>query len=194
MADLQQDTHAVAGPPFGVLAGAVLQMFDDGQRVADRLVALRPWMSTTAPMPQASCSNRGSYRPAGAVRSFQRSIPIPSYLSQVCKKNKKRPWQAQRPARNAFVPLLPIIPCMQFFSSDRRNKSNIRPGPGFCGFSPETGGFTPRWPRSWPAPGPKGRPHRSRARRGWASRRRRWCGPGRNSAFQTAPGTAGSLW
>ena len=49
---------------------------------------LRPWMSTTAPMPQASCSNRGSYRPAGAVRSFQRSIPIPSYLSQVCKKQK----------------------------------------------------------------------------------------------------------
>src|SRR5699024_7304565 len=98
---------------------------------------LRPWISTTAPMPQASCSNLGSYRPAGAVRSFQRSIPIPSYLYHRCAKNKKRPWQAQRPARHAIVPLRFIIPCMQFFSSDRRNKSNTHPGRRFWSFSPE---------------------------------------------------------
>ena len=53
---------------------------------------LRPWISTTAPMPQASCSNLGSYRPAGAVRSlFQRSIPIPSYLYHRCAKRQKAP-------------------------------------------------------------------------------------------------------
>ena len=194
MADLQQDAHAVAGPPFGVLAGAVLQMLDDGQRVADRLVAFAA-LDVHHGADAAGIVLKPGVIQAGGGCAFVPTIhsyPILS-LSGV-QKNKKRPWQAQRPARNAFVPLLPIIPCMQFFSSDRRNKSNIRPGPGFCGFSPETGGFTPRWPRSWPAPGPKGRPHRSRARRGWASRRRRWCGPGRNSAFQTAPGTAGSLW
>ena len=39
MADLQKDAHAVAGAALGVLAGAVLQMLDDGQRVADGLVA-----------------------------------------------------------------------------------------------------------------------------------------------------------
>src|SRR5699024_8955894 len=66
---------------------------------------LRPWMSTTAPMPQASCSNRGSYRPAGAVRSFQRSIPIPSYLSQVCKKTKSAP------GRRSGLPGTPLFPC-----------------------------------------------------------------------------------
>ena len=194
VADLQQDAHAVAGPPFGVLAGAVLQMFDDGQRVADRLVAFAA-LDVHHGADAAGIVLKPGVIQAGGGCAFVPTIhsyPILS-LSGV-QKNKKRPWQAQRPARNAFVPLLPIIPCMQFFSSDRRNKSNIRPGPGFCGFLPETGGFTPRWPRSWPAPGPKGRPHRSQARRGWASRRRRWCGPGRNSAFQTAPGTAGSLW
>lgn len=35
---------------------------------------LRPLISTTAPMPQLSCSNRESYNPAGAVRSVKFSI------------------------------------------------------------------------------------------------------------------------
>ena len=39
VADLEQDAHAVAGFAFGVLAGAVFQMFHDGQRIADRLMA-----------------------------------------------------------------------------------------------------------------------------------------------------------
>ena len=39
VADLEQNAHAVAGLAFGVLAGAVFQMLDDGQRIADRLMA-----------------------------------------------------------------------------------------------------------------------------------------------------------
>ena len=35
---------------------------------------LRPLISTTAPMPQLSCSKRGSYNPAGALRSVKFSI------------------------------------------------------------------------------------------------------------------------
>ncbi len=38
--DLQQDTHAVAGPALGVLASPVLQLFHDLQRVVHRLMGL----------------------------------------------------------------------------------------------------------------------------------------------------------
>ena len=40
VADLQHDAHAVAGLALSVLAGAVLQPLDDGQCIADGLVAL----------------------------------------------------------------------------------------------------------------------------------------------------------
>ena len=40
VADLQHDAHAVAGLALSVLAGAVLQSLDDGQCIADGLVAL----------------------------------------------------------------------------------------------------------------------------------------------------------
>lgn len=38
MGNLQQDAHAVTGLSSGVLAGAVLQLFHDLQRVVHRLV------------------------------------------------------------------------------------------------------------------------------------------------------------
>ena len=38
---------------------------------------LRPLISTTAPMPQASCSNWGSYRPRGVAFSVNFSIAFP---------------------------------------------------------------------------------------------------------------------
>ena len=40
VADLEHDAHAVAGLALGVLAGAVFQPLDDGQRIADGLVTL----------------------------------------------------------------------------------------------------------------------------------------------------------
>ena len=46
---------------------------------------LRPLISTTAPMPQLSCSNCGLYSPAGVLRSVKFSMPC-LLLSQ-CKSN-----------------------------------------------------------------------------------------------------------
>ena len=40
MADLQQDAHAVAGLPLGILTRPVLQMLHDLQRVIQRFMAL----------------------------------------------------------------------------------------------------------------------------------------------------------
>lgn len=74
VADLQQDTDTIAGFAFGILTGTVFQVLHDLQSIVDRLWVLRPLISTTAPMPQLSCSNRGSYSPAGALRSVKFSI------------------------------------------------------------------------------------------------------------------------
>lgn len=51
-----------------------------------------------------------------------------------------------------------------------------------------------RWHRSWTAPWQRDRPPRTRPRTGLASRRQGSSPPGRDSAVQRSPGTAGSLW
>ena len=89
VADLQQDAHAVAGPALGVLAGAVLQMLDDGQRVADRLVALAA-VDIHHRADAAGVVLEPGVIQAGGGCAFVPTIhsyPILS-LSQVCKKQK----------------------------------------------------------------------------------------------------------
>ena len=68
---------------------------------------LRPLISTTAPMPQLSCSNRESYNPAGAVRSVKFSIAFsPLGLLGYVPEKKKRRFRLQgilHPSGNAIV-------------------------------------------------------------------------------------------
>ena len=54
--------------------------------------------------------------------------------------------------------------------------------------------FKTRWPRSWPAPGQRDRPHRSPPRSGWASRSPPPSPPGPGSTSQRSPGTGGTPW
>ena len=59
VADLQHDAHAVAGLALGVLAGAVLKRSTMDSASLTVWWLLRPLMSTTAPMPQASVLELG---------------------------------------------------------------------------------------------------------------------------------------
>ena len=95
---------------------------------------LRPLMSTTAPMPQASCSNCGSYRPRVVFCSVKFSIvfPIlftclpgaaaPSAAFYPLQKEKSAPQGHRMPLRNAFVPILDIIQIPEKSSSDSCTK------------------------------------------------------------------------
>ena len=79
VADLQQDTDTIAGFAFGILTGTVSRCSTICKASSIVLWVLRPLISTTAPMPQLSCSNRGSYSPAGALRSVKFSIRFCSF-------------------------------------------------------------------------------------------------------------------
>jgi hypothetical protein len=95
---------------------------------------LRPLMSTTAPMPQASCSNCGSYRPRVVFCSVKFSIvfPIlftclpgataPSAAFYPLQKEKSAPQGHKMPLRNAFVPIPDIIQIPEKSSSDSCTK------------------------------------------------------------------------
>ena len=96
---------------------------------------LRPLMSTTAPMPQASCSNCGSYRPRVFFCSVKFSIDFPILLTHFLarmrhpphlQKRKSAPQGQTLPLRNAFVPVTIIILNAEKSSSVSCTKSDSR--------------------------------------------------------------------
>ena len=63
MRHLDQDAGAVAGVGLAAAGAAVVEIAQHLNGLLDDAWDLRPFMSTTKPTPQASCSNAGSYRP-----------------------------------------------------------------------------------------------------------------------------------